>query len=229
MEEIKKYNRKEMEERLPSYIFGELNEAEKHIFETSVEDFPDIQDEIIQVRRTFDLLDRIDYDKVLFDKTKDLPTRVVREITKTNKKSSNLLIPFRFLIPAFVTAALLFIAIKTGLVKNYWQQIEHKNTVTLTKEDKIDQAINEVLAEKDFQDAITQSDELQIVNEDTLIPIEEEDLEKFYEDFVFDTDTYFTTANIPNIETYITIDNHLNDINEEIFEQIMEDLKNAKL
>lgn len=229
MDKIKKYNRKELEERLPAYIFGELNDVEKQIFDNSVAEFPDLKDEITQVRRTFDLLERIDYDKVLFDKTKDLPTRVVREINKTNYQSSKLFIPLRFIIPALVTAAILFVAIKTGLVKEYWLQIEHKNEITKIQEDKIDKVINQLLADKEMVEAITQSTDLQLVGDERFIEIDDIELEKFYEDFIFNINWYYNSANIPNIETYATINNHLEEINEDIFLQIMEDLKNAKL
>ena len=229
MEQLKKYNRAEMEQRLPAYIFGELCDAEKEIFESSIADFPDILNEITEVRRTFELLNQIDFDKVLFDKTKDLPARVVRKVARSNKKTTKFIVPLRFLVPAIVTAAILFFAIKTGLVKDYWLQTEQKNVPKLTKEDKINKVINQSMTSKEIQELLTQSEELQLVNNETFVDIENEYIDKLYEDFVFNLNSYFTTANIPNIETFITIDYHLNHIDEQSFEQILEDIKNVNL
>ncbi len=74
------FSESEMQERLPDYIFGNLEHTQKVIFEKSLPAFPEIQKEIDEVKSVFAKLDKIDYDKVLFDKTKDLPTRVARKM-----------------------------------------------------------------------------------------------------------------------------------------------------
>lgn len=228
MEEIYKYNRNEMEERLPSYIFGELSGNEKEIFEASLSDFPDIQDEIKQVRLTFEMLDKIDYDKVLFDKTKDLPTRVARQVAKSNESKKRSFLPIRFLVPALITAGLLFVAVKTGFLDNYWKDANPKTTNTISKNDKIETAVQDILADEEVQNEISNSNDLAINQIDV---IDDNDLvdniEQYYDNFIFNINTYFNTANSPGIETYLTINNHIENIDEEIFEEIMEDIKNA--
>lgn len=228
MEEIYKYNRNEMEERLPSYIFGELSDNEKEIFEDSLSDFPDIQDEIKQVRLTFELLDKIDYDKVLFDKTKDIPSRVARQVAKNNESKKRSFLPFRFLVPALITAGLLFIAVKTGFLDNYWKDINPKSTNTISKNNKIDAAMQDILADEELKNELSNMHELttshiDFADNNDLV----ENIDQYYENFVFNINTYFNTTNSPGIETYLTINNNIENIDEIIFEEIMEDIKNA--
>ncbi len=230
MEEINKYNRKEMEERLPGYIFGELSDLDKEIFEQSLSDYPDIQDEIQQVRHTFELLDKIDYDKVLFDKTKDIPSRVAREVAKSNSTKKQSFISFRFLVPALITAGLLFVVVKTGFINNYWNDLKPKTNNMISQNIKIDSAVSEIIADTQVQNEIAQSSEF---DNPHIFTIEEDDFDQqiknYYEQFMFGINSYFNTTNSPNIESYLTINTNIENIDEEIFEQIIEDIKNANL
>lgn len=230
MEEYKKYSRYEMEERLPAYIFGELSELEKDIFDYSLADFPDIQDEIKQVRNTFELLDKIDYDKVLFDKTKDIPSRVARHVAKSNTQKKLSFLPLRFLVPALITAGILFLVVKTGFMDNYWDVVEPKTYNQISKNSKIDDAVNDILMDDKVQNEIAQSSDydnaqITIIEEGDF----EQNIENYYEQFMFGVFSYTNTSNSPNVESYLTLNTNIENIDEEIFEQIIEEIKNANL
>ncbi|MFN3270826.1 MAG: hypothetical protein ACK42G_09575, partial [Candidatus Kapaibacteriota bacterium] len=74
--EQKIYNRKEMEERMPDFIFGRLNPEEKETFERSLSNYPDLQREVQEVREVFHKLDDLDLDAFLDRKTRNIPVRV---------------------------------------------------------------------------------------------------------------------------------------------------------
>lgn len=230
MEEYKKYNRHEMEERLPAYIFGELSELEKDIFDKSLADFPDIHDEIKQVRNTFVLLDKIDYDKLLFDKTKDIPSRVARQVAKNNTQKKLSFLPLRFLVPALITAGILFIVVKAGFMDNYWNDVKPKTYNQISKNSKIDDAVNDILMDDEVQNEIAQSSDydnaqITIIEEGDF----EQNIENYYQQFMFGVHSYTNTSNSPNVESYLTLNTNIENIDEEIFEQIIEEIKNANL
>lgn len=230
MEEIKKYNRQEMEERLPGYIFNELADDEKEKFDNSLSDYPDIQDEIKQVRHTFALLDKIDYDKVLFDKTKDLPSRVAREVAKRNTEKKRAFLPLRFLVPALITAGIVFVALKMDLLDHYWKDINPKTIKQMSKTVQIDAAVDEIFADSEVQKEIINTNGY---NNNHIVVVDnydiEQQIETYYQQFIFGINSYFNTANSPNVESYLTLNTNIENIDEEIFEQIIEEIKNANL
>lgn len=226
MNNKKLYNRKEMEERLPDYIFDELSIEEKEIFDNSLPDYPDIAEEITQVRKTFALLDKIDYDKVLFDKTKDIPSRVVRALNqpKPSRKGQTL----RFLVPALVVSALLFVAINTGLIDKsiLLPQFQKKGSEKLAK---IDQSIDEIFASSDIDSEI----DYQYIDARDYADMNFEDyyseIDQYFHEYVYDVEQYFSTFNLPTVDMLFLITNNLNNIDEDSFEKIIEEVKNAKL
>ncbi len=86
METNIKYNRREMEENLPDYIFDRLNFESKEIFERTLPNFPDLIEEIKQVKNVFNKLEQIDFDKISYLQTRDLPDKVSARL-RTNKHS----------------------------------------------------------------------------------------------------------------------------------------------
>jgi hypothetical protein len=119
METNTKYNRREMEENLPDYIFGRLNSESKEIFERTLPNFPDLIEEIKQVRNVFNKLEQIDFDKISYLQTKDLPDKVaIRLRTNThsqtyknynNRFEQKYIRSWKYLLPAM--AILVFIAL----------------------------------------------------------------------------------------------------------------------
>lgn len=228
MDNFNKYNRKEMEERLPDYIFGTLAESEKEIFEATLTDYPEFQDEIQQVRHTFAMLDKIDFDKVLFDKTKDLPTRVARQVAQNKIQSKRFFVPLRFLVPALITAGLFFVAIKMGFIQNDWTNTNPKTTTQISYYGKINTSVEEILSDIQVQTDLAESNDLSdfyssILDKDELF----NNIDSYYNQFLFDINSDFNTVNSPSIETYLTINTNINNINEDIFEEIIEEIKNA--
>lgn len=95
--EQKIYNRQEMEERMPDFIFGRLNPEEKETFERSLSNYPDLQWEVQEVREVFNKLDELDLDAFLDRKTRNIPVRVSARLQQ-KKTALNI-----FARPGFVT------------------------------------------------------------------------------------------------------------------------------
>ncbi len=96
--EQKNLNRKQLEELLPDYVFGRLNSHENELFEKSIQNYPELIQEVENVRSVFYRLQNMDIDRLLDKKTKYIPVKVSQRLhhERTN--------PLNFLAkPAFVS------------------------------------------------------------------------------------------------------------------------------
>jgi CHAT domain-containing protein len=113
-----KFTRKEMEENLPDYIFERLSPENVRKFEQTLPEHPDLIDEIKQVKAIFDKLEKIDYDKIVFDKIKDLPTRVNSRLSKRTYPQSLYTPKGKYLIPSLAAAVIFALALPNFLTKD---------------------------------------------------------------------------------------------------------------
>lgn len=71
-----KFTYTEMQEHLPDYVFGRLSPEERQRFEDALPDYPDLQKEVLEVRRVFQKLESMNLDNYLERKTKNIPVKV---------------------------------------------------------------------------------------------------------------------------------------------------------
>ncbi|MGB9702083.1 MAG: hypothetical protein ACPL1A_05055 [Candidatus Kapaibacteriota bacterium] len=133
MQDKIKFTRKEMEENLPDYIFERLSPENVRKFEQTLPEHPDLIDEIKQVRAIFDKLEKIDYDKIVFDKLKDLPTRVNSRLSKRTYPQSLYTHKGKYLIPALAAAVIFALALPNFLTKDI-KNLNFKRTNVIEKQ-----------------------------------------------------------------------------------------------
>lgn len=83
--EQKKLTRQEIEELLPDYIFGRLSPEECEIVESNLPNYPDLITEIDDVRKVFSRLERMDVERLVERKTRNIPVKINLQLAK--KKS----------------------------------------------------------------------------------------------------------------------------------------------
>ncbi len=83
--EQKKLTRQEIEELLPDYIFGRLSPEECKIVESNLPNYPDLIAEIDDVRKVFSRLERMDVERLVERKTRNIPVKINLQLAK--KKS----------------------------------------------------------------------------------------------------------------------------------------------
>jgi hypothetical protein len=225
------FSESEMQERLPDYIFGNLEHTQKVIFEKSLPAFPEIQKEIDEVKSVFAKLDKIDYDKVLFDKTKDLPTRVARKMQPqvATKSKYSAWKPLRLIVPVMVFAVVYFI----GVQNNFWvdrfisNKIHKPNTLSETMQkinsldlSNIPDSTIEQLADKStiYQAIIIEAEDTQ----DLVASVDE-----LYNDYFFDESFKLTASELINIDINALNINNFNNLQEEEFLEIIEEIQNV--
>lgn len=71
-----KFTYAEMQEHLPDYIFGRLSPEECRRFEATLPDYPDLQEEVLEVRKVFRKLESMKLDNYVERKTKNIPVKV---------------------------------------------------------------------------------------------------------------------------------------------------------
>ncbi|MGA2298985.1 MAG: hypothetical protein ABSG15_15680 [FCB group bacterium] len=108
-EEINKLTYKEMQEFLPDYVFDRISQEDKAKFEEQLPLYPDLQDEIKQVRAVFSKIENMDLDKVISSRTRNLSVKVNERLERKNNRSRKFSLVNRYLVPTFGLALLLII------------------------------------------------------------------------------------------------------------------------
>lgn len=149
-----KLSYKEMQELLPDYVFDRLSENEKTLFEQELERYPDLQQELSEVRSVFGRLNQMDFNKTLGDYTRNTSVKVKQRLSAKSKRSSYFGNSFKYLVP---TAALIFIAYFV-----FFNFIKTKPEAEIAENQKI----APLLSEQEFSSIFTSN-----IDEDELINI----------------------------------------------------------
>lgn len=228
------FKREEMEERMPDFIFGRLDPKEKELFEQSLPNYPDLEKEVTEVREVFRKLNNLDIDNYLDRKTRNIPVKVSAKI---QQKRNPLNI---FARPGFVSLAA-GIGIVLIVVSIFLSKI-NKNEPLPTKEITREEVTNtnqplfpqleevKSIAEKEKLDIATlpEISDFSILDNysASLVPANEYLDELITEQLVefLPNDSKFT-KNIFDYRFYES----LNNLDENDFQQIIEELKNVKI
>jgi len=105
-----KLSKKEIEALIPDYIFNNLTQEQRSEFEIAIVDYPDLEFEVEEGKALFSKIDKMDFDKILKEKTDYLPEKIVLRLQKQNIPVYNLQKkPRRWLLPAGMAAAVILI------------------------------------------------------------------------------------------------------------------------
>ncbi|MCX7908683.1 MAG: hypothetical protein N2560_04110 [Ignavibacteria bacterium] len=128
------FDRQEMEERMPDYIFGRLSKEEMEKFENSLLNFPDLVQEIEDVRKVFSKLEKANIDKFVEKRTRNIPVKV-NERLKQRRSPLNILAR-----PGFVTlvAGLGIILIAISIFFPIARKFDVNPTQVVKKADTLD-------------------------------------------------------------------------------------------
>lgn len=157
----------EMQELLPDYVFGRINPDDRTAFEQHLPAYPDLMDEIKQVREVFSKVEAMDIDKIIETKTRNLSVRVKDRISK-RKKVSTYSWSMKYAVP---TVAVLFLGVYMFINKDN-MNISSPETQIISKvsnnNEKPDQLLTKADAELLFEDDVTLEDLKHIYTDYTL-------------------------------------------------------------
>ena len=119
METKIRFTYEQMQELLPDYVFNRLNEDDIIIYETALPDYPDLVQEVKDVRSVFAKVEEMDFKKILDGKTKNLSVKVMQKLEKQKKYQFRHSRVYRIYIPTIAIAAMMLIFFKFDNIKSY--------------------------------------------------------------------------------------------------------------
>lgn len=207
-------NKLELEQLLPDYVFGRLNNEEKIEFEKYVTDYPDLLKEIEDVKSVFNKVEKMDFDKILDLKTRNLSVKINNRLQYQKIKSNNGFL-YKYAIPvAFV------IAIMIIFVQNF--NTKQKN---INDEAKFSTKLNSVLNDYDYNNEEAETNTIFRSNEYNKdfsdIDLILEYLNEENSDFKYEINDLLNYDNF--------FDNNFDNFTENEFQEFLEDINNVKI
>ncbi len=94
---------KELQEMLPDYVFDRLNILDRDYFEKNIVNYPDLSEEIAQVKAVFNRFDKMNFDDKINHRARNLSVKVIekREQRKSYKYTGNQFL-VRYLVPTAI-------------------------------------------------------------------------------------------------------------------------------
>jgi hypothetical protein len=192
---------REMQELLPDYVFCRINPDDRTAFEKNLPAYPDLIDEIKQVREVFSKVEAMDIDKIIEAKTRNLSVRVKDRRSK-HRKVTTYSWTMKYAVP---TVAILFLGFYIFINKDNLDVDSSKNQVISklnNSNDKSDQLLTKADADLLFAEGVSL-----------------EDLNHIYTD-------YSLASNYSDITAYVTEDDKT--IDNIYYEQLANQLKDLK-
>ncbi|MBI5324763.1 MAG: hypothetical protein HZB41_05740 [Ignavibacteriae bacterium] len=134
-------NYKDMQEMLPDYVFGRLTQDDIILFELHLTKYPDLQEEIKQVKDVFGKVEAMELDKKITQKTRNLSIKVNNRLEAKNIKQRRFSFTMRFLVPSLGLAMILLIIFvynpinngkeKNNLISNQFQILDANDALSL--------------------------------------------------------------------------------------------------
>ncbi len=215
--------RKQVEEALPDYLFGALNDSEKIDFEQSIVQYPDLVQELNEAKALFDRIEKTDFDNAVSSKTRNMSVKVNRKLSANHKQLKRFQLMTRFVLPA---AAVVLIMFYTLFVANDSSDSTiEMNNQSLTSNYDLDE-IAVILAESKSEDVddVTMNTSFNQINFPDVYSniIEEMYFEEMYN--YIDQITHYVGSNFSyNNDLYSNFETY----EEEEFQEILKELENV--
>ena len=96
---MEKLNQNEMEKMLPDYLFGDMKEEDKSLFEYNLQFHPEIQNELNEAKAVFEKVDQLDFNKLVKDRSKNVSVKVMSKLNEPSVSFWSNALKFRNLVP----------------------------------------------------------------------------------------------------------------------------------
>jgi hypothetical protein len=207
---MKKYTHKEMQERLPDYAFGKLLGEEKETFESSLNLYIDLQEELEETLLLFKRIEETDFSVKMQKKSKNISVEVQKELSTGKPRSRNIF--SKVVVP---TLGLVIMGYILFFTEQFAPQDQQEN----------------------YQEKIS---EYELINQDDLLALGTDFDFVDYVDFVGNVSSQFLDFSLEDnldfmdLEMDISSINLTNDeiienINDEEFETLLEGIYDAKI
>jgi hypothetical protein len=223
-----------MQELFCDYAFNRLAEEDRIIFEQNLIDFPELQQELDEVSKVFNKVETIDFDKNISSHTRNLSVKVNEKLAGQSKLSLSSGFIKKYLVPSFGLALIVFVIFSSIFNFNYSDITENKQKI-ITNENFTGLTSAEVQSLFDDESEIIEvaSNLSNGLNPKALeqFTFFTDDLEESYNsdlsEFMNTDDLSDNSANHLNSSTQYQLFNQLENLDEDEFEKLLEELENA--
>ncbi len=224
-------NRKQMEELLPDYIFGRLETGDSLRFENSLPSYPDLIDEIKTVRKVFDEVEKMDFNKKIEHRARNLSVQVLKKKYETTSKSRLTKGKvYRTAIPIMAVIAMAFV---------YFQNFEKNDNPApqaarqmILKESDVSSLVDSSVTPSEIINATLDSEPVDPpVHELAKTDDDVNELDQLIADEISNTAGSTVTENLANsdITTVNTLIDEFAQYNEADLQLLIEDLSNVSI
>lgn len=123
-----------MQEMLPDYVFDRLEADDRMAFERALPHYPDLSEEIKQVRSVFSKVEQMDIDGELRKRTMYMSEKVNSRLEKRLPQRRKPGITFKYLVPAFALGFIALTIFFPTTVNNFIKKMFSRNKVEITAE-----------------------------------------------------------------------------------------------
>lgn len=211
---MKNITEKQMQELLPDYLFGRLGEDEAQVFRENLPNFPQIEKELFDAQKVFNKVNEIDIDRIFGKPSINLSKNLDNSFKKSFKRSTNPVF-LRYAIP-FAAVIAVFMMFNNWLEKEDIKQKSIQNTEISNSNKGISEYTKEYFTENDLREILAEEKDAKPNSNPKAI---ETTLE------YTDDDDYPSSYGDNSISESLIIA-ELNELDEEGFQYILNDLKN---
>ncbi len=213
---MKKLELKQMQELLVDYVLNRISDEDKILFEQNLGNYPEIEEELIQSRKLFQRIEQTDFDKITSGRTRNTAYKV-RNRYKIAPSKSEKRVSFatKVVIPTLGLAAMILLMITT---------IDFSNLFSNRNYEIIPTDILSDINIESYQNTTIPSNIFAIESDGFSDEVSDDIYAEYELDYVGDIDI----STVQNINSLMINDNYnyFNEINEEEFQNIYEDIKN---
>ncbi len=226
--EKRNLTRKEIEELLPDYIFGRLSAEECEIVESNLPNFPDLVEEIEDVRKVFSRLDKMDVERLVERKTRNIPVKVNSQLAK--QKSPLYFFSKKGFITAVAGVGVIIIALSLFFSKAP-KNVDKSNSITM--ENRNAPLISLDIPDTLLLDNFVSKEIFSPIPNENFYPLDENTIETISEVVDDEIIGLLDKATFSKISFGNTVEleliNNLDKIEENDFQQILKELKDVKI
>lgn len=206
-----------LEELLPDYAFGRINEKDKSFFEENIKDFPELMDELEQIQRVFQKVESVDFDGLMKKNSRNVSVKVMRNIKKSRPSLFLQFLQPKNLLPTLGLVVMAYITFFVGFDNPYY-----KPSST---------AVNEIQVFNEM-DLVALGNEIDIdqlfIRESDLISFAESSVDDdVLSDFEFSLSTenyYDGVESYVGSSQYLPLEKLIDELSEDEFQEIIKDM-----
>jgi hypothetical protein len=229
---------KQMQEALPDYVFGRISEEDKKAFDNTLPQYPDISEEINQVRSVFSKVEKLDLNNDVSKRTRNMSVRVMNRMNKPPAYRNSYSFAMKYLIPSLGA-----LVIGIFIFKNNYDLTINKTPENAKTTISIDSSEKKLIMPSEmavlFDDSLDE-EEIAVFNEDIsqglqINDLTDEDIAEYVNNETIDdlSDDGLNIGpdevNIHKSSNFYELLDNLEKLDEEDFQKILKDLTNANI